>query len=496
MIFLNAEKFIREAIESVIAQTYENWELLLVGGDSTDKSNEIVMKFADHFSSKLRYLYDGGSRSGIAHARNVGIANANGKYIAFLDADDVWLPNKLERQVAIAEQDSDIGLVFNPIIYWHVEDKGRKHEQIVSLSHGRSEPPSWFRSMMENDNDWPFLSSILIKKDLLVKVEGFEESFRDISEDWSIFIKISLNAPVFCDPTYLALYRGHSIPSGRPRAGSIRPEERILDLVHLNSWAIDYLEKHNNGQYKEELPRLTIFRYRTTLRWLVRAMQFELAAAVTKLLESQNPELLKLADWNYHSACCLHSLGINLREALQRFDFALELGFDELDVRYRRAYLYRDLGNMEAARADLKRALELRPNDPATLRMLYRLPVKGIEEKITKIREMIDRSQYQGLAEQLSDLVTVLPKDPELNYLLAFCLHIQNKDLELAIKHYDLALQYGFDEFWVRYNRGSLYAHLGNTEQAKADLIRAAELKPEHQGPQQILQQLPVPNKT
>jgi Flp pilus assembly protein TadD len=105
---------------------------------------------------------------------------------------------------------------------------------------------------------------------------------------------------------------------------------------------------------------------------------------------------------------------------------------------------------------------------------------------------MIDRSQYQGAAVQLSDLVTVLPKDSELNYLFALCLHIQNKDLELAMKHYNLALQYGFDEFWVKYNRGSLYAKLGNTEQAKADLMRAVELKPENQGPQQVLQHLPV----
>jgi Flp pilus assembly protein TadD len=92
--------------------------------------------------------------------------------------------------------------------------------------------------------------------------------------------------------------------------------------------------------------------------------------------------------------------------------------------------------------------------------------------------------------------VTVLPKDSELNYLFALCLHIQNKDLELAMKHYNLALQYGYDEFWVKYNRGSLYAQLGNTEEAKADLMRAVELKPEHQGPQQVLQHLPVQNKT
>jgi peptidoglycan/xylan/chitin deacetylase (PgdA/CDA1 family) len=196
------------------------------------------------------------------------------------------------------------------------------------------------------------------------------------------------------------------------------------------------------------------------------------------------PRLQIEGDWNLSE----FAKAMDLSSTMPGQDQKVGVKYDELVVRYRRAFLYRDLGNLEAARADLERALELRPNDPSTLLM----PIKGVEEKITEIREMIDRCQYQDAAVQLSDLVTVLPKDPELNYLFALCLHIQNKDLKLAMKHYDLALQYGFDEFWVKYNRGSLYEKLGNTEQAEADLMRAVELKPKHQGAQQILQHLPV----
>jgi FkbM family methyltransferase len=193
---------------------------------------------------------------------------------------------------------------------------------------------------------------------------------------------------------------------------------------------------------------------------------------------------------NYLFAFCLHIQNKDLELAMKHYDLALAQSCDYFWIRYNRGSLYAKLGNIEAARIDLERALEMRPNDPAIRLMLYRLPMKGVEEKITKIREMIDKCQYQDAAVQLSDLVTVLPKDPELNYLFALCLHIQNKDLELAMNHYDLALQYGFDEFWVKYNRGSLFAKLGNNEQAKEDLMRAVELEPGHDGARKTLESL------
>ena len=102
IIFLNAEKFIEEAIESVFAQTYENWELLLVDDGSTDSSTRIALRYAEQHHDKVRYLEHSGHQNlGMSAARNLGISHAKGAYLAFLDADDVWLPRKLEQQVAI-----------------------------------------------------------------------------------------------------------------------------------------------------------------------------------------------------------------------------------------------------------------------------------------------------------------------------------------------------------------------------------------------------------
>src|SRR5438105_1562536 len=92
-IFLNEEKFLQEAIASVFAQTYDNWELLLVDDGSTDASTEIALRYAKQYPEKVRYVeHRGHQNRGMSAARNLGIRNAKGQYIAFLDADDVWLP--------------------------------------------------------------------------------------------------------------------------------------------------------------------------------------------------------------------------------------------------------------------------------------------------------------------------------------------------------------------------------------------------------------------
>lgn len=91
----NAEKFLKDTIESVLAQTYENWELLLVNDCSSDKSKEIARKY---LSENVKWI-DMASNSGAALTRNKGIELANGEYICFLDADDLWDKEKLEKQV-------------------------------------------------------------------------------------------------------------------------------------------------------------------------------------------------------------------------------------------------------------------------------------------------------------------------------------------------------------------------------------------------------------
>ena len=113
MIFLNAEKFIEEAIESVFTQSYDNWELLLVDDGSNDGSSTIARRYSEKYPEKVRYLeHDGHQNRGKSASRNLGINNSRGEYIALLDADDVFLPQKLEQQVEILESLPEAAMLY------------------------------------------------------------------------------------------------------------------------------------------------------------------------------------------------------------------------------------------------------------------------------------------------------------------------------------------------------------------------------------------------
>src|SRR5262249_58606871 len=113
--FLNAEKYLEEAVQSVIAQTYPHWELLLIDDGSRDRSSALAKSFAARYPEKIRYLEHPGHKNlGKSTSRNLGIREANGKYVALLDADDLFLPEKLDRQVGVLESHPEAGLIYGP----------------------------------------------------------------------------------------------------------------------------------------------------------------------------------------------------------------------------------------------------------------------------------------------------------------------------------------------------------------------------------------------
>lgn len=100
----NVEKFIVETIECVRAQSYENWELLLVEDVSTDGTKEVIETYLHENQDDRIHLVCQPENKGAAHARNRGLKEATGRFIAYLDADDLWEPEKLEKQLAFMEE--------------------------------------------------------------------------------------------------------------------------------------------------------------------------------------------------------------------------------------------------------------------------------------------------------------------------------------------------------------------------------------------------------
>lgn len=124
----NAEKFIRETVESVLAQTYKEWELLLVDDASTDRSKEIISQFMEK-DKRIRGIIQS-TNQGAAAARNRGVTEASGRYIAFLDADDLWVPNKLELELMFMEKN---GLAFVFTGYEFADENGKGTGKIVNV---------------------------------------------------------------------------------------------------------------------------------------------------------------------------------------------------------------------------------------------------------------------------------------------------------------------------------------------------------------------------
>ncbi len=117
----NSEQFIRQTIDSVLLQTYENWELIIIDDCSPDNSNKIIEEYIQRCEKIKLILLD--SNSGPAIARNKGIEQAKGRYIAFLDSDDIWMPEKLSKQLTFMQK-HNISLSFTS--YYHMEEESEK----------------------------------------------------------------------------------------------------------------------------------------------------------------------------------------------------------------------------------------------------------------------------------------------------------------------------------------------------------------------------------
>ena len=220
IIFLNAERFIEEAIESVFAQTCRSWELLLVDDGSSDGSSQIAKRCAAKHPMKVRYLEHEGHRNcGMSASRNLGLTHALGQYVAFIDADDVWLPEKLEHQISIMEAHPHVGLVCGASRHWHgwtgyAQDIARDLTiQVGAPQESVVYPPNLaLRLYPLSAGNAPCVASLLIRRSVAEAVGGFETSFQGILqryEDQAFLAKVYLATPVFVSSACFDLYRRH-----------------------------------------------------------------------------------------------------------------------------------------------------------------------------------------------------------------------------------------------------------------------------------------------
>ncbi|MFA6320560.1 MAG: glycosyltransferase [Candidatus Omnitrophota bacterium] len=176
----NSSQFIAEAIDSVLCQTYPEIEVVVVDDGSSDDTISVLDAYAKNNQNKIRYFSQ--KNSGPAAARNKGIGEAKGEFIAFLDSDDMWFPEKIAKQMKKFTEDPELGLV---------------HTSRVKLNPDGSVEPS---KTQKNHEGWVFenllmrnficTSSVLVKKESLLSAGLFDES-SNISEDYDLWLRLS-----------------------------------------------------------------------------------------------------------------------------------------------------------------------------------------------------------------------------------------------------------------------------------------------------------------
>lgn len=188
----NCERFVGESIESVLAQTYPDWELLIVDDCSKDASVSIVREYMEK-DPRVR-LFENETNKGAAESRNYALREAKGKWIAFLDSDDLWYPEKLEKQIRFMEEK---GVHFSYTQYVEMDEEGNP---LPTLMTG---PKKIGRCKMKCYN---FLGCLTVMYDAeqvgLVQIPDLKKR-----NDYAMWLKAVKKAPCYLLPEVLATYR-------------------------------------------------------------------------------------------------------------------------------------------------------------------------------------------------------------------------------------------------------------------------------------------------
>lgn len=244
-IFYNAADYLAEAIESVLAQDFADFELLLVDDGSSDGGAAIAASYSGGQAGRIRLLHHPGrANRGMSASRNLGMEAARGELIAFIDADDRWRSSKLRDQVAILDRFPQVDACFGAVNYWRSWAGGQ--DRLVPTGHvqGRPVPPpeaSLFVYPLGKAAA-PCPSDLVIRRSAALDLGGFEESFigpLQMYEDQAFLAKLYLAKTVFFDARCWLDYRRHdascvSVVSRAGRYGEVRR--------HFLDWLGAYLE--------------------------------------------------------------------------------------------------------------------------------------------------------------------------------------------------------------------------------------------------------------
>ncbi|QJX47654.1 glycosyltransferase family 2 protein [Hymenobacter taeanensis] len=262
--FLNQEAFLEEMINSVLSQSYINWQLLLVNDGSSDNSKSIATKYTQLFPDKIIYLeHNQGINRGLSASRNLAISQAKGELITFLDGDDVWLNEYLINQVKVLQENPEACMICEASEYWH-SWHSTTSDIIIPVGSPQNtlfQPPQLGELLYPlGKGAAPCVCGIIVKRETLLRIGMFDEAFSGMYEDQVFLMKIYLSEPVFISSACFNRYR-----------------QRADSLVHAS---------HAQGQYqairKRYLTWLEQYLSQQTYRYLTIELLLQQALYSTK----------------------------------------------------------------------------------------------------------------------------------------------------------------------------------------------------------------------
>ena len=211
-------EFLREAIDSVLAQTFQDFEFILV-----EDGSHVAERIAQEYGGRLRYIWQ--EHQGVSKARNAGAAMGSTPWIAWLDDDDLWLPEKLERQLSAAKAAPDVALLHTDHLFREIDGSERPGPRLTPSE----QVPSGWVSRALFLNNFIITSSTLVRREAFEAVGGFDVSLR-LVEDYDLWMRISRRFPVMFVPERLTIYRVHG--ANMTRQGDLRDALASVQALH------------------------------------------------------------------------------------------------------------------------------------------------------------------------------------------------------------------------------------------------------------------------
>jgi len=228
----NSDRFLKEAIDSVYVQSYINWEIIFWDNASTDCSATIAQSYDD----RLKYFLAPKTMP-LGEARNMALSRATGKYITFLDCDDLYYPDKLRKQIEVLEKNNDIGLVYSNTLYFSEKQSKKKYSHVMPSGNIFEELLAGYFMSFE---------TVMIRRSVIEERSiSFNMKYK-VSTDAELFVRIAYYTKCFYIDEVLAKWRyGHGSESDRNLC--LFPKEYEMLLEDLKLVVVDFNEKYNDS---------------------------------------------------------------------------------------------------------------------------------------------------------------------------------------------------------------------------------------------------------